>query len=72
MPLLTALIVKNSHIMVGIYYISLKNLSRPNLKAFNIKLGLQRTNWESSYQVRRILALFYKLFALLLCQKPLG
>ena len=39
MPLLTALIVKNSHIMVGIYYISLKNLSRPNFKAFNIKLG---------------------------------
>ena len=34
MSLLTALIVKNSHILDGIHYMFLKNCPRPNLKAF--------------------------------------
>ena len=34
MFLLTALIVKNIHILAGIYFIFLKNRPRPNLKGF--------------------------------------
>ena len=34
MSLITALIVKNSHILAGIYFIFAKNCPRPNLKGF--------------------------------------
>ena len=37
MSLLTVLIVKNSHIFAGIFFIFLKKRHGPNLKAFNIK-----------------------------------
>ena len=36
MPLLAALIVKNSHILSGIYFIFLKNVLEQMWKAFNI------------------------------------
>ena len=38
MSLLTALIVKNSHILTGIYFIFLKKLRRPNLKGFEYQI----------------------------------
>ena len=41
MSLLTALIVKNSHILAGIYFIFLKKRPRPNLK------GFQYQTWTS-------------------------
>ena len=38
MSLLRALIVKNSHILAGIYFIFLKKRSRPNLKGFQYQI----------------------------------
>ena len=37
MSLLTALIVKNSHILAGMYFIFLKTCPRPNLKRLSIQ-----------------------------------
>ena len=34
MSLLTALIVKNSHVLAGLYYIFLEKRPKPNLKGF--------------------------------------
>ena len=62
MSLLTALIVKNSHILAGIYFIFLKKRPKPNF--FNTKLGPQNL----SYQIRQVLVLFCKLVALILSQ----
>ena len=39
MSLLTDLIVKNSHILAGIYFVFLKKLLRPNLKIQNLDLS---------------------------------
>ena len=38
LSLLTALIVKNSHILAGIYFIFLKKRRRPNLKCFQYQI----------------------------------
>ena len=38
MPLLTALIIKNIHILARIYFIFLKNRPRPNLKGFQFQI----------------------------------
>ena len=35
---LTAVIVKNSHILDGIYFVFLKKRPRPNLKGFQIQI----------------------------------
>ena len=67
MSLLTTLIVKNSHILAGIYFIFLKNTLNQTWKAFNSKLEPQCKDQESSYQVKQILAIFCKLVALILC-----
>ena len=68
MSFLTALTVKNSHILAGVYFILLKksNLLDQTWKAFNTKFGLLWKDQESSYQVRRILTLFSKEVALIL------
>ena len=50
MPLLTALIVQNSHILAGIYFIFLKKRPRPNLKGFNIKFWPLWKDRKISYQ----------------------
>ena len=65
MSLLTALIVKNSHILAGIYFIFL-NVLRPNLKGFQCQIWTSMKDRESNYQVREILALLGKLVALIL------
>ena len=41
MSLLTALIVKNSHIFAGTYFIILEDVLDKSWKAFNIKFGPQ-------------------------------
>ena len=60
MSSLTALNVENSHILDGIYFIFLKKRTKPSLKGFNTKFELQWKAWESSYQVKQILALSCK------------
>ena len=70
----TASVVKNSHILAGIYFIFLKNVLDQAWKVFNAKFGPQQKDRGSSYQVRQILALFYKLVAPILgfkCVKDL-
>ena len=66
MSLLTALIVKNSYILAGIYYVFLKNVLYQTWKAFHTKFGPQCKDRESSYQVRGTLALFCKSVDLIL------
>ena len=66
MSLLRALIVRNSHILPGIYFILYKNNLDQTWNAFNAKFEPQRKDGESSYQVRQILALFCRLIALTL------
>ena len=48
MYLLTALTVKNSHILAGIYFIFLKKCPRPNLK------GIQYQNFDLSEKIGKV------------------
>ena len=66
LSLLTAATVKNSLILAGIYFIILKKCPRPNLKVFNTKFGPQGKYQGSTYQVRQVLAIFFKVVALIL------
>ena len=50
MPLLTALIVKKSHILPGIYFIFLKKRPIPNLKGLREKIWNTVKNRKSRYQ----------------------
>ena len=61
--ILTALIVKNSHILSEIYLP--KNIPEKTWNTFNKKIGPQKDR-ESFYQVRQILAHFRNLVALIL------
>ena len=63
MSLLRALIVKNSHILAGIYFAFLKIRHGLNFKRFQYQTWTGKSR-ESSYQIRQILALFCKLIAL--------
>ena len=67
MSLLRTLIVQNSDILAGIWFIFLKIVLRETWKAFNSKFGPQWKDQESSYQVRQISMPFCKLVALMLC-----
>ena len=58
MSLLTTLIVKNSHIFAGIYFIFQKNVLDQTWNTFDTKIEYQWKDRETSYQVRQILALF--------------
>ena len=66
MSLFIAPIVKNSHILSGIYFIFLKNVLHQAWKIFNTKFEPQWKDRKSSYQVRQMLALFCKPVALIL------
>ena len=66
MSLLTAPILKNSHILAGIYFIFLKNFLKQTWKSFNTKFRPQCKDQKSSYQVKQILELLCNLFALIL------
>ena len=59
MSLLTALIVKNSHVLAGIYFIFLENATVETWKSFNTKFGPPWKDRERSYQERQTLALFF-------------
>ena len=56
MSLLTAPIVKNSHIYARIYFIFLKNFLKQTWKSSNTKFWPQWKDRESSYEGRQILA----------------
>ena len=49
--LLTARIVKNSHILAGLYFIILKRHPETKLKVFQEKFGPQQEDRKISYQV---------------------
>ena len=66
LSILTALIVKNSYILAGIYLILLKNALDQTQKAFNTKFGPQWKDWKRSYPVTQISAHFCILVALIL------
>ena len=59
-------VVKNSHNYARIYLIVLKIVLKQTRDSFNIKFRPQWKDRKSSYQQRQILALFYKLIALIL------
>ena len=63
MPLLTVLIVENSHVLTGFCFIFLNQSPISNLKGFQYQI---RTSRESSYQVRQISAVFFKVVAIIL------
>ena len=64
MSLLTALIVKNSHILAVIYFTFLKYVLNQTWKAINTKLVPRWKDRDGSYQIREILGQFSKLVAL--------
>ena len=66
MFLITALIVKNGDILVGIYVILIKNVLDQTWKASNVKFGPQKKDCGSNYQAKQILAFFRKLVARIL------
>ena len=66
MPLLTAPIVKNSHILTEVYFIFLKNVLGQTWKPFHTEFGPQWKDQKRSYQVRQNLELFGKSVALIL------
>ena len=74
MSLLTALIVKNSHILAGIYVIFLKRRPRPNLKGFQYQLWTlekRSKKWLSNKTtVSAFLQISCSNLRLKLCQRP--
>ena len=60
--------VKNSHIWSRIYLIFLKNVLKETRNSFNTKFQAQWKACSSSYEVKRILALFCNLIRLILGQ----
>ena len=66
MSLLTAKFVKKSHIEARIYFIILKNVLKQTWNFFNTKFGPQWKNPKGSYQVRKVLAIFSNIIALIL------
>ena len=66
MSLLTALIIKISHILAEIYFICIRNVLDQTWKIFNTKFVPRWKDSENSYSLRQVLALFCKLTALTL------
>ena len=67
MSLLTALIVKNSYILTGIYFIFQKKHRRLNLKSFQCQIWTSvKRLWKHLSSKRQILELFCILVALIL------
>ena len=66
MSLLTASNIKDSHILAGFYFVTLKNALDQSWKSFNTTFGPQWKDKKRSDQVRQISTLFCKLVALIL------
>ena len=66
MFLLTTKFVKNSHIYARILFIFLKIVIKQTWSSFDTKFQPLWKDWESSYQVNHILAIFCHLIALIL------
>ena len=56
---LRASVVKNSRILAGVYFISLKNALDQTWKCFNIKFGPQWKDRRGGYEVTQDLPLFF-------------
>ena len=61
MSLVTVLIVKNSHILAGIYFIFLKNVHDQTWKSFNTKFRPQWKDRKSSYQSKTDFSIFLQI-----------
>ena len=75
MLLLTVRIVKNSHILAGIYFLFLKERLRPNSKVLQYQIWPQWKDRKNNYHIQQILTVFLKLITLILgenCAKELG
>ena len=74
MLLLTAKCVKNSRILGGVFWTFKKNVLKQTWNFLNTKFHAQWKDWEFSYQVIKILVLFFPLscFNLILkqCERP--
>ena len=66
--LLPTKFVKNSHIWDKIYFIFRKNVLKQIRNSFNTKFQAQWKACSSSYQLKKILAVFYDLIAPILGQ----
>ena len=66
MRLLLAGIVRNSHILAGIYFYLSKKQPRPNIKGFLYQIWTSVKDRKSRYYIRQIYALSCKLVALTL------
>ena len=66
MSLLTASIVKNSHILDRIYFVFPKICRRPNVKGFHYQIWTSVNYRQSSYQVKHISTIFSKLVTLVI------
>ena len=71
MILSTVEFVINSHISARIHFAFLKNVLKETWNSFNAKFQPQSKDRKSSYQERQSLALFCKLFALILGQNSM-
>ena len=59
MSLLTALTVKNSHILTGIYFIFLKICSKPNLKVFRYQVWTSVKSSEKKLSCKNNFTTFF-------------
>ena len=66
MSLLIAKFVKKSHIKARIYFIFLKNVLKETWNSFKMLFGPQRKDGTNSYEVRKLLAIYFNLIALIL------
>ena len=62
--LLTAEFVIKSHIQLRVYVVFLMNILKEIWMYFNARFKPQSKDWKDSYQVRIILALFWRLISL--------
>ena len=65
-PLLTAFVVKNSHILAGIYFIFLKNGPIPNLQGFQYQIWTLVKRSQKQLSSKTYFSTFCKLVALTL------
>ena len=65
MSLSTTPILKNSHFWAKSYFIFLKKVQYQTSKVFNTKFRPQWKDYTSSYQVKQVLSLFWKIVTII-------